>query len=257
MKIVNFLLLAAVSLVMVFLAGCGIEEPAERLTPEPWPLTWKMPEAYRDIEVGKSTSVEILDGIKRHKKEMISESESVIASWGEKKKGSQLWMTMVGFDEEEFTVTRKYFLTVDEKPWYVNLNIKTYGQQMRFDAEITVDEETLSEPYTSQNQKRIAIMRKSLEDFRDDAMQVRQDSKVLDVGAMMTNQTFETILVKLDQSPALAAKLSEKNGLDFDHPSLGDGRVQMILNDNIVTFKIRVAMEFAPLKPMWMIWKGK
>jgi len=240
LKALNFLSLLIISLVVVFFFGCGIEEPIERVTLEPRPYVWQLPCAYKDIQLGKSTSIDVLGGIKRYESETISESESVVASWGEKKKTYQFWLTMVGFDEEDFTVTRKYFLTVDEKPWYINWNIKTYGQKLRFDAEITVDKDTLSEPYTSENQKRIAIMRKALENFRDDIMQVRQDSRVLDTGAMMASQTFERILYILDRSPAFATKIDRPKGLNFDHLTLGKGRVQMVLNDNVVTIKIRI-----------------
>lgn len=247
MKVSKFLILAAA----VFFAGCGIEEPIERVTLEPKPYVWQLPGAYKDIQIGKSTSVDVLEGIKQYKSEIISESKSVIASCGEKKKTYQFWLTMVGFDEEDFTVTRKYFLAVDEKPWYINWNIKTRGQSLRFDAEITVDKNTLAEPYTSENQKRIAIMRKALENFRDDIMQVRQDNRILDTGAMMTNQTFERILYILDKSPAFATRLDGPKGLDFDHLTLGKGRVQMVLNNNVVTFKIRIG------RPLSLIWDAK
>jgi cellulose synthase/poly-beta-1,6-N-acetylglucosamine synthase-like glycosyltransferase len=246
-KVSKFLVLAGA----VLLAGCGIEEPIERVTLEPRPYVWRLPGAYKDIRLGKSTSVDVLEGVKRYKSEIISESESVIASCGEKKKTYQFWLTMVGFDEEDFTVTRKYVLAVDEKPWYINWNIKTRGQKLRFDAEITIDEDTLTEPYTSENQKRIAIMRKALENFRDDIMQVRQDNMILDAGAMMTNQTFERILYILDKSPAFATKIDRPKGLDFDHLTLGKGRVQMAIKNNVVTFKIRIG------SPLSLIWDAK
>ncbi|OHB57210.1 MAG: hypothetical protein A2173_06475 [Planctomycetes bacterium RBG_13_44_8b] len=247
MKASKFLVLTAA----VFFAGCGIEEPVERVSLEPRPYVWQLPPAYRDVQLGKSTSADVLESIKRYEAEIISESESVIASCGEKKDTYQFWLTMAGFDEEDFTVTRKYFLAIDEKPWYVNWNIKTYGQKLRFDAEITMDKATLTEPYTSENQKRIAIIRKSLEYFRDDIMQVRQDNRILDTGAMMTNQTFERILYVLDKSPAFATRLDEPKGLTFDHLTLGKGRVQMLLNKNIVTFKIRIG------RPLPLIWDAK
>ena len=110
-----------------------------------------------------------------------------------------------------------------------------------------LDEQTLAEPYTSENQKRIAIFKKLHENTRNDIMQVRQDSKVVDTGAMMINQTLERILYVLSQSPGLAEKLNADDGLDFDHLTLGKSRVQMTLNNDVVKLKIRIGN----LKKIW------
>ena len=218
------------------MSGCGIEEPLERIQREPKPYTYQLPKAYSSIQLNKSTSADVLEVIKQYNPELVSQSESVIASCGEKKKTSQFWLTMVAFEEEEFTATRKYFLAVDEKPWHINAE----GQKLRFDAEMILDEETLSEAYTSENQKRIAILTKVLENTRDDIIQVRQDNRVLDTGGMIINQTLERILYVLKQSPALAERLNQPKGLEFDHLTLGKGRVQMVLDEKIAKVKIRI-----------------
>jgi hypothetical protein len=103
-----------------------------------------------------------------------------------------------------------------------------------------LDEKTLAEPYTTENEKRIAIVKKMLEITRDDFMQVRQDSKVVDTGAMMVNQTLERILYVLGQSPQLATRLVEEGGMDFDHLTLDDGRVRLILCKNVAILKLRI-----------------
>lgn len=237
-----FLVCSAIA-VLMFFVGCGIEEPLERVTPEPKPYTKNLPSAYNSIELSRSTSANVLDSIKQHKGELTSQSQSVVAGWGEKKKTYQFWVTMAGFSEEDFTVTRKYFLAVDEKPWHLGAE----GQSQRFDCQMILDEQTLSEPYTGENQKRIAIFKKVFENTRDDIAQVRNDSRVLDTGGMMINQTMERILYVLNQSPGLAERLSEDNGLDFDHLTLGKSRVQMMLNGKVVTLKIRIGN----LKRIW------
>jgi hypothetical protein len=167
---------------------------------------------------------------------MVTQSKSVVVSWGEKKETSQLWLTMAAFNEEDFTVTRKYFLTVDEKPWHLG----AIGQALRFDSEMTIDETTLTEPYPGENEKRIAIFKKALENTRDDFAQVRQDNRVLNEGAMMTNQTMERIIYVLKESPTLAAKFDDPNGFEFDHPTLGKSRVGMTLNNDVAKIKIRI-----------------
>ena len=239
LKASKFLLLA----LAVFFAGCGIEEPIERVKIEAKPRTNQLPQAYNSIHIKQSSSAEVLETIKQYEPELISQSESVVASWGEKKQTSQLWLTMAAFDEEDFTLTRKYFLAVDEKPWHPF----SEGQKLRFDSEMVLDEAVLSEPYPNENEKRIAILTKVLDNTRDDIMQVRQDSKVLDTGAMMINQTLERIVYVLKASPAIAARLGEPNGLDFDHLTLGKSRVGLKVDDNVARIKIRIGR----VKGLW------
>jgi len=247
LKTSNCLLFGIIVASVLFYAGCGVEEPLERVQPEPKPYTKQLPEAYDKIQLNRSTSADVLEIIKQYKQELVSQSESIVASYGEKKKTYQFWLTMVAFDEEDFTVTRKYFLTVDEKPWHIGAE----GQKLRFDTEEILDEEILSEAYTSENQKRIAILKKVQGNMRDDISQIREESKIPDTAGMMINQTLEGILYALNQSPALAEKLDQPEGLEFDHPTMGKGRVGMKLEDeNVVKVRIRIGR-------LWQIWKEK
>jgi hypothetical protein len=244
LKTLNYLLFGIIVLAGAFYIGCGIiEEPLERVWFEPKPYTNRLPRAYREIELKRTTSAEVLENIKKYKPELLSQSKSVVASWGEKKETYQFWLTMVAFDEETSAVARKYFLAVDEKPWHIHAE----GQKLRFDTQMIFDEKTLSAPYTSENEKRIAMLKKVQENTRDNIMEVRQDSRVLNEGAMMINQTFERILYVLKESPGLAARLSEPNGLDFDHLTLGKSRVGLSLNNDIVKVKIRIGS----VKKLW------
>ncbi len=243
LKPTNFVLFLITISAAVFFAGCGIEEPIERIKPEPKPHTKQLPAAYNSIHIKQSSSAEAIETIKQYEKELVSQSESTVASWGEKKGTSQLWLTLAAFDEEDFTLTRKYFLAVDEKPWH----LLAEGQKLRFDSEIVLDEAVLTEPYPNENEKRIAILQKALDNFRDDIMQLRQDSKVLDAGAMMANQTLERIIYILKASPAVAARLDDPNGLDFDHLTLGKSRAGLTVDDNVAKIKIRIGR----VKRLW------
>lgn len=244
LRILNCVLFGVVVPAMLFYAGCGIEEPLERIRPESKPYTKKLPAAYNDIEINKSTSANVLEVIKQYKQELISQSESVIASYGEKKGGYQFWMTLVAFDEESFAATRKYFLEVNEKPWLIGAR----GLRMRFDTEEVLDEQTLTEAYTSENQRRIAILKKVQANFRKDVSQIRQESKIADISGMTINQTFESIFYVLNQSPALAERLSQPDGLEFDHPTMGKGQVALTVEGKIAKVKIRIGR-------MWKNWK--
>ena len=243
LKAANFLSILITASATLFFWSCGIEEPLERVTKEPKPYTNKLPTAYHKIHLKQSTSADVLAVVKQYKTEMVTQSKSVIVSCGEKKNTSQLWLTTAEFNEEDFKVSRKYFLAVDEKPWHLGAE----GQSLRFDSEMTIDETTLSEPYPGENEKRIAIFKKAVENTRNDIAQVRQDNRVLNEGAMMQNQTMERILYLLKESPTLAAKLDDPNGFDFDHMTLGKGRVGMTLNNDVAKIKIRIGS----VKRLW------
>lgn len=248
-------LLAAVltSIVTLFISGCGIEEPLERMWFEDPPYTNQQPEAYRVIKVNKTTSAEVLEMVKHHYRELISQSESTVACWGEKKDTSQFWITMVSFDEEKSTVARKYFMAVDEKAWHLH----NESQNLRFDSKIVMDKKVLSEPYTSENERRIAIFKKVIEITRDDFSEVKQDARVLNTGAMMSNQMFERIRYVLNESPALAARMAEPNGMDYKSLNFDKSRAALYIDDtnNVVTTKIRIG----DVDRLWNIkyWRNK
>ena len=58
-----------------------------------------------------SKSADILGIIQNEEIELLSQSENVIASWGQKKNDSILWFNMVTFDQDNLTATRKYWLS--------------------------------------------------------------------------------------------------------------------------------------------------
>ena len=225
-------------------------------SPEDKPYTSSLPDAYNRIDLKETTSADVLTFIKRKKPdiELLSQSESIVASFGEKKKTKQSWMTMVAFNEENFTAERKYFLAVDEKPWHLFAE----GQRLRFDTEMVLGREQLDAPYSNENVRRIAILQQILENFRSDILQVRSDSRVLDASAMIVNQTLERLLYIFDKSPARAAWLDRRDGLEFDHPTMGWGKVRMVFDDDVVKLKIkvgRVARYFRKQKDvMAMLW---
>ncbi len=235
------------------MSGCGVEEIGERLWFEEPPYTNQQPEAYRKIEMAKSTSAEVLEMVKQYDKELTSQSKNTVACWGEKKDTSQFWMTMVTFDEENFAVSRKYFMAVDETP----VHLHNENQNLRWDSEIVLDEKTLSEPYTSQNERKIAIIKKIFEMTRDDFVEVRHDSRVLNQAAMMSNQMYERALYVLNESPGLAQRLSEPNGLDYKSMNFDKSRIGLYIDDvnNVVTTKIRMG----DVKKLWNIkyWRNE
>jgi hypothetical protein len=86
----------------------------------------------------------------------------------------------------------------------------------------------------------MAILRKVQENLKRDKDEVAADNKLLDNCAMLAGQALQPVLVKLDSSPALASGLGESAGLDFNHLNLGWGKIQMFLQNDIVTVKLRL-----------------
>ncbi len=185
-----------------------------------------------------SNSADVLAVIHPEESELLSQSESVVASWGSNKKISKLWFNAIAFDEELLTATRKYCFIANEKAkgYYV-----APAEKLRFDAEVVLGPEVLDEPYANENAKRIAILQHVLTVFSEDMIQVTPDSRTLESATLMAKQVLNSILrEKFEQSPALAARLTEPDGVKFEHRSLGAGLGRMIVEGDVAKVRIKV-----------------
>ena len=194
---------------------------------------------YYLTNLKQSNSADIIGAIATDGTELMSQSQSVIASWKEEKKGYVFWFNMVTFDEEEFTAVRKYCMVFDEKAtqgiWFI-----FPVQKYRFEAAMVLERAIVDEPYADENEKRIAVVKEILAKFTEDSVQLTADSRVLHSSTMMIKQTLNGIINQLGGSPALAANLDELSGMKFDHMTLGPGRVRMLIEDDVVKFKIKI-----------------
>ncbi len=192
---------------------------------------------YYQTTLRLSNSADVLAYIQKNRSEFLTPSESVVASWGETRKGSSLWFNVVAFDEEELTAVRKYCLTADEKTrsFYVKPMRK-----LRFNSQIVLSEEILEKPYADENTRRIAILQEILDRFGADVLELIRDSRTLRSGTIMAKQTLNTILTKLKQSPALARTLTRVEGMSFDHMILGPGSVRMIIGSGSDIVEVRI-----------------
>jgi hypothetical protein len=214
-------------------AGC---EVVNVLTPEGKPPDEQICQGYDRIKLNTSSSADVLTVLYMPEYELLSQSKSVIASAGQKTKGRKLWCKMVAFDENSMTARRKYLLIVDDR-----LNIMEEPKKfLRFDCEMILEPKILEEPYANENARRIAILRQVLENTRKDIDEVGPDNKTINTCGMLSNQALETVLVKLDSSPATASKLSDSAGLEFDHISYNKGKIRMAVEDNTVVIKLRL-----------------
>ena len=229
-KVLNFVL----CLLICFFCGCSA---VEYVKPEQPPYDEHLPLSYYHIELKASSAADVLSEIHIPEYEQLSQSTSVIASSGQKKKGHEIWLKMAAFDENTLTINRKYFFLVDEKPKSLWVQPK---RRLRFDSEMVMSSEVLNEPYANDNAKRIAILEKVLANTRSDIQQVAMEDKNIGACGMLINQTIRTILVKLEDSPVSASKLNPIEGLDFDHITLGAGKVWMGIAGDIVSLRIRI-----------------
>jgi hypothetical protein len=176
--------------------------------------------------------------------ETISHSENVVVSVGQSKDGFETWFNMVTFSENELNVVRKYFFVVDDTTKSIQFEP---NQGLRFDCEAELDKEVFADPDTSDNARKIEILRNVLSYFRRDMNELRddpdmpdQENKTIDICRMLVNQVFDVILRELDRSPVLASRLSQAGGVEFDHITFDKGKIQLVVKRDIAVVRIRL-----------------
>jgi hypothetical protein len=190
---------------------------------------------YYSTTLKQSTAADVLSYIQDPNTEHLSQSESVISSWGEINKTRSHWFNLVAFDEEQQMAARKYAMTLED---YRGPNTRHHAN-MRFDAEVVMDSQTLNDAYASKNLMRIEVIKKLRAMVNDDAQAVSFESETLRRSTSMVNQAIKNLLNKLDQSPGLAEDLAKVEGLEFDHITLGRSYARLLIEDDIVKLKIK------------------
>jgi hypothetical protein len=231
------IIITAVIIAAYLSGGCAyFQEPKERLSFEEKPYTSQLPENYHKIEVNKSSSAEVLSVIHREDKEFLSQSESIIASSGVRKKGSQLWYSLIAFDEESLLVSRKYFMAADEKSHHLFAE----DQKFFFDAVLSTPQEIMNEPYPDNNTRKLELIKYIDDQFSEDSLALVPDSKTFHSGVLMTKQTLNTLVNKFEASPAQLANIHKPEGLPFDHMNFDGGRVRMLVDNELLRLRIKV-----------------
>jgi hypothetical protein len=216
------------------IAGCSVVEFAK---PEGAPSNEQIYAAYRQTTLKQSTSADVLALFGRPEYGLLSQSKSIIALAGQKKKGYKSWFNMAAFDENSLIANRKYVFIADERP--KQLFVEPW-EGVDFDCQMVLPKEVLDEPYANENARRIAILKQVGTDTRKDTKEVGADNEVIARCGMIVGQGIDALAAKLDGSPALAARLSEPEGLEFEEMSFAKGRLRMIVEDDVVTVKIRL-----------------
>jgi hypothetical protein len=215
-------------------AGCSV---LEFFTPAGPPSYQQIYAVYKQTVLKQSTSADVLAAFGRPKYELLSQSKSIIASAGQKKKGQKTWFNMVAFDESELIANRKYVFIVDERPKQL---FAEPWEGVDFDCKMVLPRKVLDEPYANENARRIAILKQVGADTRKDTKEVGADNEVVGTCGMIVGQAIDTVTVKLDGSPALAARLTDPNGLEFSHTSFDKGLLRMVVDDDVATVRVRL-----------------
>ena len=249
----NFAFWLFILTILCLLYGCSVVSPYVGLRREEPSYDQELLAAYNGTKLDKSITLDVLPVLRSSPHEMLSQSDSVVAALGQSKNGYKTWFNMVAFDEYKLTAKRKYFFVVDEKvtrsPTSPRRPLLEPKQSLAFDCEMVLEKELLDKPYETENARQIAILkqvsnnlRRDTDELGEDIETTAQDNKSLNVCGMLINQTFQTILLTLGTSPVLAAKLSDKSGLEFDHISFDKGKIRMVVEDDIVRVKIRLGV---------------
>lgn len=193
---------------------------------------------YRTTNLGKSTSAEILEVMVNNATEVLSQSESVVASYGSDHNRQKAWFNMVSFDEEKLTAKRKYFLSSYDNPkeWFV------LKEALRFDAEMFIDRAILDDAYANADAKRIAILKEIRRKYNQDIQEVTKYHRDLGNIGMLANQSMNIVLTEFELNPSYAEQMEYFEGFDFDHPTLDEGKIRMVIDQGrgIVKLKIKI-----------------
>ena len=224
------------------LTGCYVVDFAK---PEGKPSNQWVYDIYRQIEIKRSNAADVLMLFGTPDFALLSQSKSAVVLAGQKKKGYKMWFDMVCFEENDLIANRKYVFISDEKPR--QLFVEPW-EGVYFDCQIVLPKKILDEPYANENARRIAILKQVGEDSRTDTADVGIDNKDIAVCGMLISQALDTAWVEFDESPALASRLSEPKGFEFQHPSYKTGRLFMNIDGDVVMLKLRLGSFAKKLK---------
>lgn len=193
---------------------------------------------YKQTELGVSNSAQVLEAMVINATEVISQSESVVGAYGFEGKRNKAWFNIVSFDEEELTAKRKYFLSSYDNPkeWFV------LKEKLRFDAQILLDPAVMNEAYANADAKRIAILKEIRSKFNQDMQELTKFNRDMANIGMLANQSMNIVLTKFELNPAFAEQMEYFGGYDFDHPTLNEGKIRMVIDEGrgLVKLKIKV-----------------
>ena len=226
------------------LSGCFA---TDFIRPEGPPNDKVVAEGYLNTQLKVTDAAEVLNTIHMPEYTVLSQSSSVIAASGQKIEGYKNWFNMVAFDEDQLTATRKYIFLINEKP---KVLFNDTWPQFVYNSECVLPTDILNKPYADESSRRIAVLEYIQTTLARDMREVEADNKDLAALGMVINQTFDRLLIKLKDSPALATKLDDEKGLEFAHINMDKGKIRMIIEGDIAAMKMRAGSNIKKFKDL-------
>jgi hypothetical protein len=261
---VHGILCGAAVLLVTGLFGCS---PLDYLPPEKLPYT-KLAIPYSRTRLKTSVSLDVLNVARdpdyqfeqdKVEQPLLTQSDTVIAYSARSADGLKTWLDMIVFDEFRMTASRKYFFCIDEKAEVAPTEPKYYlippRRGILFDSEFIIDPEVLTTPFATDEAQKTAIIKWLSEQFKADVAALVgspedpvRGSELIAIAAMMVRQVFMGILIELDKMPGLARNLDRPRGIAFPHISLDEGRIRLVIENDVAVMKIRVNLPMVPLR---------
>lgn len=192
---------------------------------------------YNQVQLRNSTAADVLETVQPLNTESLSQSTSVVSVNGAIKDGFKQWFLVFAFDEDKLTVQRKYIFIEDEKPKVYFSEPRPEGQ---FDCMIVIDRDTMLEPYATESERRIAILDRITEYADADMQELAGENKAVSIAGMMVRQSLSAAVNHLKSSPVLAKQLDNAEGMYFPQLTYSQGRIQMVIDGDIATVKMRI-----------------
>ena len=232
-----------VTALLCCISGCTVLNPQTWTRPKDYLYDKELSSTYDRTIIKKSFTLDVLPRMQKSETELLSLSDSVAASLGSDEDGYKTWFTLIAFHEYELSVVRKYFFVVDEQ---VEKRF-TQDRGLRLDCQMLFTQNELDEISASKEAKELALLRRVFANLESDAAKLGgdaetpgQNNKMLDISVLLIKQVFDTVLRDLDRSPVLAARISDPNGVDFDHLNFGRGKIRVQAEGNTAVVKIRL-----------------
>lgn len=198
---------------------------------------------FEKVQIGKSTSADVFSFIQnKDMDEMLCQDEQTVVSWGQNGTGAVIWFNAVSFDQTNDQAARKYAMLIDEdSPGWHALHLAK-SRKLRADFEYVLPAEFDELEFTNENEKRREALKTAVSLYLKDINVVRFDSDYIYMSAMLLRQTFNELLYELEKVPTYLSVIDRREGVEFTHPTMGAGRVRMLMNTDTYTVRLKIVV---------------
>jgi hypothetical protein len=215
---------------------------------------------YHSASIKQSSTLDVLRTMQTQQglldpkyvgRELISQSDTLVASSGQSKDKYKNWFTLFSFDEQSMTANRKYFMCLDEKtlvtPSEPQEALYFPRKTLVFNSQLVVTD-LVNQDFDSEQARDIALLESIARNLRSDITTFDASTRVSGNGnhimtsiGLYMNTVFQQALRELNRSPYLANDLG-RQGLIFDHITLNQGRIQMILQGDVLVSRVEMGL---------------